>query len=85
MSIDYLSIYEREDEEREARTCSGCKVEAGSERDNTKGRRVWWQWACDDFDLMPCPTCRPREAILWLRDHRQEDAARRIEWRGDKP
>src|SRR4051794_41160268 len=70
---DLLEIYEREAENREARTCLGCHVEAGSKRDNEDGRRVWFQFACDDMSLKPCSHCRPAEAIEWLRRHGELD------------
>lgn len=58
----------REREAREARTCKGCRVEIGSKRDNDDGRRVWHFFACDDAELMPCPTCRPAEAADWYEE-----------------
>jgi hypothetical protein len=76
---DMLSVYEREDQAREERTCRGCRVEAGSRRDNDDGRRQWWQWACDDMDLMPCGVCRPAEAGAWLRKHGEHFTAETIE------
>jgi hypothetical protein len=76
---DMLSIYEHEDRARQARTCRGCRVEAGSTRDNDDGRRQWWQWACDDMDLMPCSVCRPAAAAARLRKHGEHFTAETIE------